>query len=75
MGRVNSAREQDFSIGGVAVVLCLGVVHMEEEIQDRMQLEMGREEQNERETHGKEQRTEKRRENHQPLIMDGMKMT
>ena len=50
MGGVNSAREQDSSIGGGAVVICLGVVHMEEEVQDRVQVEVGREEKGEGET-------------------------
>ena len=45
MGRVNSAREQDSSIGGGAGNVCFGVVHMEEEVQDRVQIEVGREEQ------------------------------
>ena len=39
MGGVNSAREQDSSIGGGAGNVCLGVVHMEEEVQDRAQVE------------------------------------
>ena len=56
MRGVNSAREQDSSVGGVAVVICLGVVHMEEEVQDRVQLEVGREEQDERETRKKTKR-------------------
>ena len=60
MGGVYSAREQDSSIGGVAMVICLGVVHMEEEVQDRVQVEVGREEQSEGETHGKEQSEEQR---------------
>ena len=60
MGRVNSAREQDSSIGGGAGNVCLGVVHMEEEVQDRAQVEVGREEQGEGETHGKEQSEEQR---------------
>ena len=42
---VNSARGQDSSVGGGAGVICLGVVHMEEEVQDRVQVEVGREEQ------------------------------
>ena len=55
---VNSAREQDSSVGGVAVVTCRGVVHMEEEVQDRVQVEVGREEQGEGDTHGKGQSEE-----------------
>ena len=52
---VNSARGADSSVGGSAVVDCLGVVHMEEEVQDRAQVEVAREEQSVGETHGKEQ--------------------
>ena len=58
MGGVNCAREQDSSIGGDAGYVCLGAVHMEEEVQDRVQVEVGREEQGEGETHGKEQSDE-----------------
>ena len=51
MGGVNSAREQDSLFGG----------HMEEEeVQDRVQVEVGREEQGIGETHGKEQSEEQR---------------
>ena len=57
---MNSAREQDSSIGGGAGNVCLGVVHMEEEVQDRVQVEVGREEQGEGETHGKGQSEEQR---------------
>ena len=60
MGVVNSAREQDSSIGGDAGYVCLGVVHMEDEVQVRGQVEVGREEQGVGETHGKEQREERR---------------
>ena len=60
MGGVNSAKGQDSSIGGGAVVICLGVVHMEEEVQDRVQVEVEREEQSEGVTHGKEQSEEQR---------------
>ena len=52
---MSSAKGQDSSFGGGAVVICLGVVHMEEEVQDRVQVEVGREEQGVGETHGKEQ--------------------
>ena len=55
---VNSARGPDSSVGGAPVVNCLGVVHMEEEVQDRVQVEVGREEQRKGETHGKEQSEE-----------------
>ena len=39
---------------------CRGIVHMEEEVQDRVQVEVGREEQGVGETHGKEQGEEQR---------------
>ena len=42
------------------MVVCLGVVHMEEEVQDRVHVEVGREEQGVGETHGKEQGEEQR---------------
>ena len=42
------------------VVICLGAVHMEEEVQDRVQVEVGREEQGKGETDGKEQGEEQR---------------
>ena len=52
MGGVNiSARQQYSSVGGDAGYVCLGAVHMEEEVQDRVQEEVGREEQGEGETH------------------------
>ena len=60
MRGVCSARVPDSSFGGVPVVSCLGVVHMEEEVQDRVQVEVGREEQGVGETHGKEQGEEQR---------------
>ena len=64
VGRVNSAREQKLSIGGGAGYDFLGVVHMEEGVQVRVQVEVGREEQGEGETHGKRTKrgTEKQRE-------------
>ena len=75
VGGVYSAREQDSSVGGGAGVTCLGVVHMEEGVQDRVQVEVGREEQGEGETHGKGQSEEQTKQtNAQPLIMDGMNM-
>ena len=40
------------------MVNCLGVVHMEEEVQDRVEVEVRREEQGVGETHGKEQSEE-----------------
>ena len=66
MGGVNSAREQDSSIGGGAGKVCLDVVPMEEEVQGRAQVEVGREEQGEGETHGKEQ-SEEQRENRRSI--------
>ena len=66
MGGVNSAREQDSSVAG-------GVVHMEEKVQDRVQVEVGREEQGEGETH-REGQNEDTTRNNQPLTMDGMNM-
>ena len=42
------------------MVISLGVVHMEEELQDRVQVEVGREVQGVGETHGKEQGEEQR---------------
>ena len=48
----------DSSVGGVPVVNCL--VHMEEVVQDRVQVEVEREEQGVGETHGKEQGEEQR---------------
>ena len=49
---MNSVRKQDSSVGGDAGYDCLGVVHMEEGVQDRVQVEVEREEQGEGETHG-----------------------
>ena len=46
------------------MVNCHGVVHMEEEVQDRVQVEVGREEQGIGETHGKEQSEEQRENRH-----------
>ena len=60
MRGVNSARGQDSSFGGGAVVNCLGVVHMKEEVQDRVQVEVEREEPGVGEIHGKEQGEEQR---------------
>ena len=73
MGGVYPARVQDSSVGGGAGVICLGAVHMEEGVQVRVQVEVGREEQCEGETHGKGQSEETTR-NNQPLTMDGMEM-
>ena len=60
VGGVNSAREQDSSVGEDTGNNCLGVVHMEEGVQVRVQREVGREEQGEGETHGEGQSEEKR---------------
>ena len=60
MRGVSSAKRPDSSFGEGAVVSCLGVVHMEEEVQDRVQVEVGREEQGVGETRGKEQGEEQR---------------
>ena len=46
-----TAREQDSSVGGGTGNNCLGVVHMEEGAQVRVQVEVGSEEQGEAETH------------------------
>ena len=70
--RVNSARRQDSSVGGGAGNVCLGAVHMEEDVQDRVQVEVGREVRGVRDTHGMEQ-GEKHRKNktiNQPLTLD-----
>ena len=53
--RVNSAKWPNSSVGRVPVVNFLGAVHMEEEVQDRVQVEVERKEQGIRETRGKEQ--------------------
>ena len=67
------ARGQDSSVGGDAGYVCLGVVHMEEGVQVKVQVEVGREKQGEGETHGESQDEEATRNNH-PLTMDGMEM-
>ena len=56
---VFSAKGPD-SFGGGAGYACLGDDYMEEEVQVCVQIEMGREEQGEGETHGKEQGEEQR---------------
>ena len=48
---VFSTKEQDSSVGGDAGYVCLGEVHMEEEVQVRVQVE----EEGIGETHGEEQ--------------------
>ena len=70
VGGVNSAREQDSSVGVDAGYVCLDVVHMEEEVQVRVQVEVGREEQGGGETHGKEQ-SEEQRSNKQSTAHNG----
>ena len=55
MRGVNSAKVPDSSLSGVPVVNCLGVDHMEEEVQVSVPVEVEREEQGTGETHGKEQ--------------------
>ena len=71
MGGVSSAREQDSSIGGGAGNVCLGVVHMEEKVQVRVQVEVGREEQGEGETHGMEHIEEQRSDEKQSTAHHG----
>ena len=58
MGGVYPARGQDSAVGGGTANNCLGVVHMEEGVQVRVQVEVGREEQGERETHRESQNEE-----------------
>ena len=71
MRGVNSAWLPDSSFGGDAGYVCLGVVHMEEEeVQDRVQVEVGREEQGVGETHGKEQGEEQRENRRSTAHMD-----
>ena len=76
---MNSAREQDSSFRGDAGNVCSGVVHMEEEVQDRVQVEVGREEQSDGETHGESRNEEtdeatrnKRSTAHHGWHVDGM---
>ena len=69
MGGVYPARGQDSSVGGGARVICLGVVHMEEGVQ----IEVGREEAGEGETHRKT-KPGNNEETIKPLTMDGMEM-
>ena len=74
MGGVNSAGcETPRLAEAQGMIDCLGVVHMEERVQVRVQVEMGREEQGEGETHREGQNKETTR-NNQPLIMGGMRM-
>ena len=62
MGGVNSAMGARLLVWREAQVNCLGAVHVDEEVQNRVQVEAGREEQSEGETHGKEQNEEQRSE-------------
>ena len=66
MRGVDSAKGPDSSVGGVPVVNCPDVDHMEEEVQVRVQVKVGREEQGVGETHGKEQ-SEEQRENRRSI--------
>ena len=68
---MNSAREQDSSVGGGTGNDCLGVVHVEGGVQVTVQVEVGRE--GEGETH-REGQNEDTTRNKQPFIMDGMNM-
>ena len=52
------AKGQDSSVGGGAGVICFGVVHMEEGVQVRVQVQVGREEVGDGETHGEGQSEE-----------------
>ena len=58
VGGVYPARGQDSTVGGGTANNCLGVVHMEEGVQVRVQVEVGREEQGEGETHRESQNEE-----------------
>ena len=55
---LSPARGQDSSFGGGAGVICLSVVHMEEGVQVRVQVEAERENVGEGETHGESQNEE-----------------
>ena len=74
VGGVFSARGKDSSVGGVAVVICLGVVHMEEGVQVRVQVEVGREEVGDSEGNTEKDRTRTQATVNHPLTMDGMNM-
>ena len=58
MGGVYSAKGQDSSVGGGAGVIFPGVVHMEEGVQVRVQVEVGGEKVGEGETQGECQNEE-----------------
>ena len=74
MRGVNSAREQDSSIGGGAGNVCLGVAYMEEEVQDRVQVEKEKSKMKDRHTE-RNKASNRETTNNQPLTMDGMRMT
>ena len=75
VGGVYPARGQDSSVDGGTGNNCLGVVHMEEGVQVRVQVEVGREEQGEGETHGEGQNEDNEEQTDaQPLIMDDMEI-
>ena len=57
-GGVNSARMQDSSVGGVAVVICLGAMSTWKECRSGYKWEVGRGEVGDRETHGEGQNEE-----------------
>ena len=74
VGGANSAREQDSSVGGDAGYVCLGAVHTEEEVQDRVQVEVGKRKVKERHTERNKARNREATRKNQPLIMDGVRM-
>ena len=71
VGGVNSAREQNSSIGGRAGNVCLDVVHMEEEVQDRVQVGKRRARGRRDTQKGTKRGTTREQTINQPLIMDG----
>ena len=75
MQGVNSAKGPDSSFGGVPVVNCLDVDHMEEEVQVRVQVKVEREKQGIGETHGKEQGEEQREQTIKRTTWTIMEMT
>ena len=74
MRGVFSAKGPDSSVGGVPVVNCPDVDHMEEEVQVSVPVEVEREEQGIGETHGKEQGEEQREQIKRTTLMT-MEMT
>ena len=74
MGGVYPARGQDSSVGGGTGNSCLGVVHMEEGVQDRVQVEV-EEKSKVKERHTEKDKARKQRgTNAQLVTMDGMEM-